>query len=80
MKKRLNNEKNNVNIKKNNKILLFIKNLISDKLNNSYTKTFIIKNVKNVIALLILSTTKTFLKFYILMLKKFSSSTFLIST
>ena len=71
MKKRLNKEKNNVNIKKNNKILLFTKNLINNKLNNLYVKTFMIKNIKNVTVLLTLSDIKTFLKFYTLMLKRY---------
>ena len=79
MKKRLNKEKNDVNIKKGNKVLLFTKNFINDKLNNSYVKAFMIENVKNVTTLLTLSDIKTFSRFHISMLKKTSSSIFLIS-
>ena len=78
MKKRLNKEKNDVRIKKGDKILLFIKNLTNDKLNNFYIKAFRIKNVKSVIALLTLLNTKTFLRFHTFMLKKALSLTFLI--
>ena len=67
-----------MNIKKENKVLLFIKNLINDKLNNSYIKAFKIENIKNVTTLLTLSSIKTFFKFHTSMLKKTSSSTFLI--
>ena len=67
-----------MNIKKKNKVLLFTKNLISDKLNNSYIETFKIEDVKDVTALLILLSIKTFFRFHISMLKKASLSTSLI--
>ena len=80
VKKKLNKEKSNISIKKDDKILLFIKKFINDKLNNFYIKAFIIKNVKGVIALLKLLDTKIFSRFHTSMLKKALSSIFLIST
>ena len=59
-------------------MLLFIKNLINNKLNNSYIKAFRIENVYNVTAFLTLSNIKTFSRFHTFMLKKALSSTFLI--
>ena len=79
MKKKLNKEKNNVNIKKKDKVLLFTKNLINNKLNNLYVKAFMIKNIKNVITLFTLFNMKIFLRFYTLMLKKTLLLIFLIS-
>ena len=51
-------------------MLLFIKNLTNNKLNNFYIKTFKIKNVRDIITLLILLNIKIFLRFYISILKK----------
>ena len=70
MKKRLNKEKTNVNIKKKDKVLLLIKNFINDKLNNFYVKAFLIKEIKKVMTLLALLNMKIFLKFYTFLLKK----------
>ena len=70
MKKKLNKIKNNMKIKKKDKMLLFIKNLINNKLNNFYIEAFKIKNVRNIITLLILLNIKIFLKFYTLIFKK----------
>ena len=63
MKKRLNKEKNDINIEKRNKILLFTKFFINNKLNNSYIKTFLIKNVKKITTLLALLNIKIFSRF-----------------
>ena len=79
MKKKLNKENNNVNIKKKIKVLLFTRNFIKNKLNNLYVKTFIIKNVKNVTTLSTLLNIKIFLRFYTLMIKKTLLSISLIS-
>ena len=75
MKERLNKKKDDVRIEKSDKVLLFTRNLTSDKLNNSYVKAFKIENVKNVTTLLTLLNTKTFSKFHTSMLKKTSQST-----
>ena len=72
MKKRLNKIKNNVKKKKKDKILLFIKNLTNDKLNNFYIKTFKIKDIRDIITLLTLLNIKIFSRFYISIFKKVS--------
>ena len=59
-------------IKKEDKVFLFIKNLINNKLNKLYIKAFRIKEVKSVIALLKLLDIKIFLRFYISLFKKVS--------
>ena len=66
MKKRFNKKKNNVNIKKDDKMLLFTRNLTNNKLNNFYVKTFIVKNVRDITILLTLLNTKTFSRFHTL--------------
>ena len=70
MKKKLNKIKNNVKIKKKNKMLLLTKFFINNKLNNFYVETFKIENVRDVTTLLILLNIKTFSKFHISIFKK----------
>lgn len=70
IKFKLNKNKINVYIKKENKILLFTKNLINDKLNILFIEIFKIKKVKDVIILFKLLNTKIFLRFYIFLFKK----------
>ena len=60
-------------IKKEDKVLLLIRNLINNKLNNSYTKVFLIKEIRKVMILLKLSNIKTFSRFHTLLFKKASS-------
>ena len=76
----MNKEKANVNIKKEDKILLSTKNLINNKLENSYAKAFLIKEVKEVTILLKLLNIKIFSRFYTFLLKKASLFTSLIKT
>ena len=59
-----------MNIKKGNKVLLLTKNLINDKLEILYIKVFKVKEVRGVTILLELLNTKTYLRFYISLLKK----------
>ena len=66
-------------IKKGDKMLLFIKNLMNDKLNNLYIEAFRVENVRDVTTLLTLSNIKKISRFYMFMLKKTSSSTLLIT-
>ena len=53
-------------------MLLFIRNLINDKLNTLYINIFRVKEVREVTILLKLSNIKIYLRFYILLLKKIS--------
>ena len=62
-------------VKEGNKVLLFIRNLIIDKLNTSYVGVFRVKEVREITILLKLSDIKIYLQFYILLLKKISSNT-----
>ena len=64
-----------MNIKKEDKMLLFIKNLISDKLNTSYIDIFRVKEVKEVTILLKLLDIKIHSRFHVLLLKKVFSNT-----
>ena len=75
MKIKLNKSKRGINIKKDDKVLLLIKNLTNDKLETSYIRVFKVKEVKGVTALLKLLNTKIYLRFYILLLKKVFSNT-----
>ena len=61
IKIRLNKDKQNIYIKKEDKILLFTRNLTSDKLNILYVKVFRIKEIKEIIILLELSNIKIYL-------------------
>ena len=62
-------------MKKEDKILLFIRNLINDKLDTSYINIFRIKEVKKVTILFKLLNIKIYLYFYISLLKKISLET-----
>lgn len=70
IKKKLNKKKAKVNIKKENKILLSIKNFTNNKIKRFFMKAFPIKEVKEVMILLTLSRIKTFLRFHISLFKK----------
>ena len=78
IKNKLNKEKANVTIKKRNKVLFLIKNLINDKLKNLYIKTFLIKEIKEITILLKLLNIKTFFRFHTSLFKKVSLFTSLI--
>ena len=67
-------------IKKEDRVLLLIKNLINNKINKLYIKIFKIKEVKSVIALLKLLNIKIFLKFHVSLFKKVLLNTELIKT
>ena len=70
IKIRLNKTKEDVNIKKSDKVQLLTKNLIDDKLEILYIKVFKIKEVRGVIVLLKLLNIKIYLRFYVSLLKK----------
>lgn len=57
-------------IKKENKILLLIKNPIDDKFEISYAEDFLIKEVKEIIIILTLLDIKICLKFYVSLIRK----------
>ena len=67
---RLNKFKKNINIKKEDKVLLLTKNLMNDKLKILYIGVFKVKEVKGVTILLKLFNIKIYLRFYVLLLKK----------
>ena len=64
-----------MNIKKEDIMLLFIKNLINDKLDALYVDFFKVKEVKRITILLKLLDIKIYLRFYISLLKKVLSNT-----
>ena len=70
VKVRLNKLKKNIDIKEDNKVLLLIKNLTNDKLKILYIKVFKVKEVRGIIILLKLLSTKIYLRFYVSLLKK----------
>ena len=70
VKIRLNKRKKEIDIRKEDKVLLLIKNLINDKLEILYIKVFKVKKVREVIVLLELLNIKIYLRFYVLLLKK----------
>ena len=59
-----------VEIKKEDNVLLLIKNLTNNKLKTLYIEVFNIKKVNRVTILLKLLNTKISLRFYVLLLKK----------
>ena len=56
-------------------MLLFIKNLINNKLNKLYIEAFKVKEVKGIITLLKLPDIKIFSRFHVSLLKKVSLET-----
>ena len=77
MKQRVNIKRRNHDIQEKDKVLLSTKNLTDKKLNKSFIEIFKIKSIKRIIATLQLSETNIFSKFYVELLKKASSATFL---
>ena len=69
-RKPLNKNKREIYIKEEDKILLFTKNLTSDKLNILYMKAFRVREVKKITIILKLSNIKIYFKFYVFLLKK----------
>ena len=70
IKIRLDKSKREINIKKGDKVLLLIKNLINSKLEILYIEVFKVKDVKEVTILLKLLNIKIYLRFHVSLLKK----------
>ena len=61
-----------MDIKEGNKVLLLIKNLTNNKLEILYIRVFKVKEIREIIILLKLLSIKTYLRFYVSLLKKVS--------